>query len=141
MAQLVIMMADVNSADVYKDVKLFKRGDVIEVADDDAVFSAFEQAHRPWRILKFPHVSVSEARALLSRELPVAPQLLSGVPDPMLQVRGFYLDVDMADLPVAMRIYLDDDTRDAPAYEVPGFVSLAAMKRQRPARADPFVIG
>lgn len=141
MAQLVVMAVDRTSSDVYVDVKVHKRGDVIDVLADDVVFSPNELSHPEWRILKFDGVSRSEASVFLSPELPTAPPALSHLPDPMLQVRGFYLDLDAATLPAAMKAYLADATRAVGVYTVPASVNMAALKRKRLPRPDPFVIG
>ena len=141
MAELLVrVVSKVNPADPFKDVKLTKRGDVIAVQPDGWGWGREELRHPDWRIFRWPSVSVSEASVFLSPELPTEPQL-PGAEDPMLQRRGFHIDVDLGSLPKALRDYVGDASRERPYFDVPATVTIAMVKKKRPRRGNPNVIG
>lgn len=142
MAELLVRVVDkTNPSDAQKDAKLSKRGDVIMVVEDGYAWTGMELTLTAWRIFRWPSITVSEASVFLTSELPTAPPAFASMPDPMLQRRGFYLDIDLPALPAAMRAYVADSKRIQPWFDVPASVKPAQMKRQRPKRADPTVIG
>ena len=143
MAELLIrVVSKTNAADPYRDAKLAKRGDVICVQADGWSWSEMEKTNPDWRILKWPSVSVSEASLLLTPELPTAAKVSGDMPDdPMLQLRGFHLDIDAATMPKALRTYLADATRKQPFVIMPSQITVAALKRQKAKRSNPAVIG
>lgn len=134
---LVRVVSKANLVDVYTDVKLTKRGDVIMVVPDGYSWASMELTFPEWRIFRWPAVSVSEGGALLTPELPVESQLLEFAADPMLQRRGFMLNLDDPKLPLALRTFLAEDTRAAPWFDVPNNFGMAQMKIARPRRPDP----
>lgn len=139
MAELLVrVVSKLNPDDVYKDVKLSKRGDVIMVVPDGWGWSIEERTNPDWRIFKWPSESVVNASTLLTPELP---QVQTTVPDPMLQRRGFYLNIDKPSLPNALKNYLNDNTRAQWFFQVPANITIADIKLQRPKRTDPNVIG
>lgn len=143
MAELLVrVVSKVNPSDVYKDVKLTKRGDVIVAQPDGWGWSDMEKTNPDWRIFKWPSVTVSEASVFLSPELPIAPKASPDMPDdPMLQRRGFNIDVDLAALPASLRQYLSDMTRAQSSFDVPAQITISMVKRQKERRVDPAVIG
>ncbi|HCZ47705.1 MAG TPA: hypothetical protein DCZ11_01720 [Gammaproteobacteria bacterium] len=82
------------------------RGDVVTVRETPWPWTPAELSHPDWRILRLPNVSVA-ALGLLLR-----PQQ-----DETLRVtrkRGAKVDLDSLDVPVALRGWLLDDTRQQP---------------------------
>lgn len=140
MCELLVRVKDKVSPDPYRDVKLTKRGDVIVVMPDGWAWSSEERTNPDWRIFKWPSESIANASALLSPELPIG-QWPENAPDPMLQRRGFCLDVNFATLPQALKNYLADDSRAQAFFNVPAQVTIAALKMKRAKRPDPNVIG
>lgn len=142
MAELLIRVVDKTHADPMKDVKLTKRGDVICVQEDNWPWSEAEKTNPDWRIFKWPSSTVSALNVFLTPELSTEPKTSEDMPDdPMLQIRGFSLDVDLAGLPKALRDFVADNTRAQPFFTVPASVTVAAVKRQKAKRANPAVIG
>ncbi len=118
MCEIIVQTVDlVCPENAHIDVKLLKRGDVIEVCDDGWQWTDTEINHPNWRLLKFPGVSKEEVTLLLYPEIDVKPWGVIGE-NPMLQIRGFYLDLDM---------HPQDD--------------IHAMTKRREPRDDPSVIG
>lgn len=116
MAELLIQAVDTSDKfDVYKDVKLYKRGDVITVQENGWAWGMSEISNPNWIILHFPKTTVDEAQTLLSEEFATEYYPLGS--NPMLQIRGFYLDLD------------------AP------ITTIKDMTRKRLPRKDPNVIG
>lgn len=139
MCELLVRVIDkTNPVDVYKDVKLTKRGDVVVVMPDGWGWSSEEKTNPDWRIFKWPSETMTNASALLTPELPT---VQTTIEDPMLQRRGFNLNVDYAGLPQALKNYLADDSRTQPFFNVPAQITIASIKRQKARRVDPNVIG
>lgn len=142
MAELLIrVVSKVNLDDIYKDVKLTKRGDVIVAQPDGWLWGSEELRNPDWRILKWPSISVADAQPLLSEEIPDAPWPIPGQKDPMLQRRGFYLDVDSVVIPNALRNYINDASRTEPFFVINNEITLIALKIKKAKRIDPHVIG
>jgi hypothetical protein len=117
MAQLLIrVVSKENPFDTYKDVKLTKRGDVIMAVEDDHVWGAIELTHPDWRILRCPNMTMAQARAQ-------------------------HLDVDHPGIPVAVRAYLADRRRTSPDYTMPNWFKLYSIRKVRPRRIDPTILG
>jgi hypothetical protein len=131
MAELLVRVVSKSSADPAQDAKLTKRGDVIIVVPDGWGWSDIERSDPQWRIFKWPSVSESEASALLTPELPVSE---ADVDNPLLQRRGFNLNLDAAILPAALKAYLADDTRAQAFFAVPSQVTLASIKQKKARR-------
>lgn len=87
------------------------RGDVIETLPDDHQFSPRELTNPEWRFLRVPLVR-AEGDALQSPELNPAHTKL------MTWRRLRKLDLDSPSIPVALKAFLDDDTRKAPVMDV-----------------------
>lgn len=142
MAELLVrVVSKTNEDDHYKDVKLLKRGDVVVVLADDWPWTVIERQNPEWRILKWPNISIEAAERLLLPEIPEEPPVLPELPDPSLQARRFYLNLDDPWLPLDMQVYLADDTRVNPFYVMPEHITMADIKLTRPRRPDPAVIG
>lgn len=140
MAELLLRVADKTSADPFKDAKLTKRGDVIVALPDGWNWTEEEQRNPAWRILKWPALSLSAASVFLSPELDTEPAQL-GIENPMLQRRGFGLDLDAKSLPPAFAAWLADDTRAAPFFTVPAGITVTTLRKKKQARTNPNVIG
>ena len=138
---LVRVRSKVNPTDPYLDVQLTKRGDVIVVAPDGHAWGRMELTLPEYRIFRWPSLSESAASVFVSPEISTSPQLLPGVSDPMLQRRGFSLDVDLPSLPAALRKFLADDSRAQPYFNVPDSIKVSTLKKQKKARSDPATFG
>jgi hypothetical protein len=97
-----------------------QRGDVVVIKPDNHVWGNCEQSDPQFRILNIPGMSVSDASYLLSPEAAISP-----APDPWLQYRGFYLDLDHLTMKQAL----------------PEGIPLKTLVRQRPRLVNPTVIG
>ena len=111
MAQLLIRIRDRISGDPLRDAADWKRGDVIAVYQDDQAHGGDLAGHPDFRILVIPELSLEEAKALLSEQVPGPGD--ARLPRPR---RGFTFDMDDARLPVDLRRYLDDDGRARPSF-------------------------
>jgi hypothetical protein len=131
MAELLVRVFSKSSTDPAQDAKLTKRGDVIVVVPDGWGWSDIECTNPHWRIFKWPSVTESEASALLTPELPISE---ADVDNPLLQRRGFNLNLDAAILPAALKAYLADDSRVQPFFNVPAQVTLASIKAKKARR-------
>jgi hypothetical protein len=141
MAQLLIrVVSKENPFDTYKDVKLTKRGDVIMAVEDDHVWGAIELTHPDWRILRCPNMTMAQAQSLLAPEQEEA-ALMPELRDPMAQARAQHLDVDHPGIPVAVRAYLADRRRTSPDYTMPNWFKLYSIRKVRPRRIDPTILG
>jgi hypothetical protein len=139
MAELLVrVVSKLNPDDVYKDVKLTKRGDVIMVVPDGWGWSIEEKTNPDWRIVKWPSETVVNASTLLTPELP---EVETTIPDPMLQRRGFYLNLDKAGLPQALKNFINDNTRAQWFFSIPANITIADLKTKHVHRTDPNVIG
>ena len=139
MAEFLVLIASrVDAADPYKDVKLHKRGDVIEIVPDGWVWSAAEKTNPNWRIVKWPGVLVADVTDFMQPELDNRTVKMGS--DPMLQIRGFNLNIDIATLPVAVKAFIADSTRAQRSITVPAQITVAALKAKKAKRPDPNVI-
>lgn len=131
MAELLVRVVSKSSADPAQDAKLTKRGDVIVVAPDGWGWSTIELTAPHWRIFKWSSVTESEASALLTPELPVSEV---DIDNPLLQRRGFNLNIDAAILPSALKAYIADDSRAQPFFTISAQVTLASIKTKKARR-------
>jgi hypothetical protein len=137
MPELLVRWRSKHSDDLYRDVQLTKRGDVIEACEDGHDWTPAELTNPDWRILKVPGLTWNEANALKSSE--------DGDPttNKMLQRRGFYIDVSSLTLPQSFIDWVRDDTRAAPTFTI-GPAALATLRslvvRKQPV-SDPAIIG
>ncbi len=139
---LVQVRSGTNPDNIYSDVKLFKRGDVIVSMTPDWPWSHEEQTSPSFRILKMSDEHPDDGESLITGELNDIPQMLQDDENPMLQVRGFYLDLDVPGIPAKLAAYLADDSRKNPYFVVTATMfTIAQWKRQRPKVRDPRVIG
>lgn len=135
MAELLVRVRDKTSPDIYKDVRLTKRGDVIVVMPDGWTWGSGELTNPDWRILKLPNVSVEEASAMLGGELPIDPQ----APSRTLQRRAFSFDLD--NLPQSVAGFIADDTRKTPALTVNlTLAQFRGLKKRKEAKQDPAIL-
>jgi len=110
MADLLIRIRDKESSgDAFTDELQFKRGDVIDVKESPGIWG--EELRNPdWRILRLTNVSAADVIELL-REERAADQTL-------MRKRKARLNIDSAALPLAVRTWLQDDTRQSPILTV-----------------------
>lgn len=114
MCELLIQKENKNDfGNVYNDCKLPKRGDVIVAMPDGWEWSDTETLI--FELRKFPGISVSHAEPLLSGE--ISPTMSLTIANPMLQFRGFYLDLDVE------------------------MATIEEMTQKRSSRQDPTTIG
>lgn len=131
MCQIVVFIRDkTNPDDVYKDARLYKAGDVIEVVPDKWNWGREDLANPDWRIVSIPDLGEEEARQFLGPELNVS----AVGPAKMLRRRAFKLDLSI--LPAD---FLADDARKL-SLELTRLDVLGA-KTAKPALTDPAVIG
>lgn len=102
---IVFKVTDSPHTDPNMYVQRYQRGDVIQILPDKHVFSERELTNRAWRIVKIADLTRSEAEALTSPE-----------PDEdELHVRNWRrirrLNLDHAAIPVAIKAFIDDDSR------------------------------
>jgi hypothetical protein len=117
MCKAVVMVVDKIGADPYVDARSFKRGDVVDVVEDDHVFGKEEANHPQWRIFSFPGVSASEMRGFMAHE----PETDPSNPSAVLQLRAFGLDLTK----------LKDDA---------SFAAIMAARIRKPPLVDPNVL-
>lgn len=109
-----------------------QRGDVIVAMPDGHAWGNYERESAQFRLLRFSHTPLSWAMPLLSPESATAPG-----PDPMLQYRGFCLDLAHP----ALAACLDDTGRNTPVFDIPATLCLSTLVRQRDRLNNPTVIG
>lgn len=91
MAELLVMNVDrVNPDDIYKDAKLYKRGDVVVVCPDGWPWSETERTGPDFAIVKIPGMKVEEALDFLEPEKDADPSS----PSKTLQRRAVKVDLD-----------------------------------------------
>lgn len=135
MAELLVRVRDKTSPDLYKDVRLTKRGDVIVVMPDGWTWGSGELTNPDWRIVKLPNVSLDEAEAMTAGELPADPK----VPSRTLQRRAFSFDLD--NLPQSVAAFIADDTRASPALTVNlTLAQFRGLKKRKEAKQDPAIL-
>jgi hypothetical protein len=141
MAELLVRVVDkANPDDLYKDVKLTKRGDVIVTAEDGWQWGIEELKNPAWRIIKLPGVKVADVSFLTDAEPDPRPvETRVGAAPPTLQRRRHKFDVDSALLPVGIRNAIADDSRRVPAIAIPPRFDVATVVSRKPAVQDPDV--
>lgn len=127
--ELLIRVADKISDDIYRNVKLTKRGHVIAVMPDGHDWGARELDNPDWRIIRITGIGAAEARALVAEE----PGLEV---NRMRQCRAFKLDLDDVRLPEDARAFIADDSRKIPVFTVSLSALRTVRKRLEPV-ADP----
>lgn len=154
MPEILLRVADkINHGDFYKNLKCTKRGDVIVVREDGWVWGKDELALPFWRIIKFPFSDPADhdqikghLEALLSTEMATDPSAELMGPRSILQIRGFYLNLDHNLIGPDLRAYLLDDSRREPWFTISGAFGevrsfIEALKTKRPPVADPAILG
>ena len=135
MAEFLIRVVDkTNPTDFYKNLKLSKRGYVIDVRDNGWPWQG-ELSEPYWRIVRHSGISVSEGSALLTQEIADGPNVQAR----HLQLRGFKLNLD-ASFPPAIRNFIDDNTRAVPILDITSLVTVTqfrALKIVVPKVVDP----
>jgi hypothetical protein len=134
---LVVISGTDHPSDFYKNCALPKRGDVIDVKEDGAIWGKKELSDPRWRVFRIPGMPIEEARQWTARE-----QAQSPVKGKTLQYRAFKFDIDaaiLADVDFAAFV----DGKDANVvYEVKAPLAIIrAAKVARPKIQDPAVIG
>jgi hypothetical protein len=137
MAQLLFTVASMTSPDIYKDVGLHKRGDVIAVMPDKHVWSAKELSNPDWRIVHIPGVPVAVFEDLLMQETPNGPGTLHLT----RQLRGRRLDVSDISIPAGVRDWLTDDTRAEPVRTIAARAIIDAINKAVDPVPDPAELG
>ena len=139
MAELLIFAQDQIGADVYKDTKRYKRGDVVVVCEDGWNWGIEEMNNPLFRIIAIPGMSVSEASQFLAPELDTDPQN----PSKMLKRRAFKLDVDALGKDVTD--WFNDEKRAQPIAKAADVgiakADLLAVKVEKAKTIDPALIG
>lgn len=134
MAEFLIRVVDKTSPDFYKNLKLSKRGYVIDVRENGWPWAA-ELVLPFWRIVRHSGISVSEGSALLTQEIADGPNVQAR----HLQLRGFKLNLD-ATFPTAIRNFINDNTRAIPILDITSLVTVTqfrALKIVVPKVVDP----
>jgi hypothetical protein len=139
MAELLVFAQDQIGADIYKDSKRYKRGDVVVVCEDGWNWGTEELKNPLFRIIAIPGMSVSEASQFIAPEVDIDPRN----PSLTLKRRAFKLDVDA--LGKEVTDWFADEKRAQPiakADEV-GLTkqALIAVKVEKARTIDPAVIG
>lgn len=89
MCELLVRTVDKsNPDDIYLDVKLTKRGDVIVIREDGWPWSEAERTSPFWKIFKMPGIKASDLSAFIAEE-PGDPKF-----NQTLQRRAFKFDLD-----------------------------------------------
>ena len=131
MAELLIRIRSKTSPDIYKDVRLTKRGDVIVVRPDGHDWGTEELTNPDWRIVRCPALTVAEAEAMLVEE--PGDQLTNR----MLLRRWFFYD--LSQLSAQIQALLDPD---GPRTDIELNLNTArSLKTQKTSIPDPNVIG
>lgn len=141
MAELLFQVIDkTNLSNVWLDVKLHKRGDVLDVRPDGWGWSNIERSNPAWRILCWRQLSEEDAHQFLQPEMPKEPPVPGAPADPMLQARRYYLNLDDARLPELMKSWILDDSRADPTFNVPDSITVALLRLSRAQRVDPTIV-
>lgn len=107
MAELLIRVKDKrNQDDPIADRLCTKRGDVIVVCADGHPWSERERTSVDWRILMLPGIDPAYLADLVRPE--IEDVQTAGVP-PTRTVRARMYALDLEALPLAVRVWLDDD--------------------------------
>lgn len=120
MAELLVKTYDQINSDPYLDVGCDKRGFVITVQEDGYQWGEGEKSSGEFIVLKVPGVPADDFHSLLVPEF----SLQQAVPNRMLQIRGFRID---------LTAWIANPPRD--------FVSAMLYKLALPPKPDPNVIG
>lgn len=139
MAELLIRVVDrTDPVDPYKDVKLSKRGDVVAILTDGWPWSQEEQSNPQWRILRCKE-AVQDCTFLLDPEDDT--RTVKVGEDPMLQRRGYHLDIDHDILQGMLKEYFEDDERVFAWADMPQGIDLFDVCVKKPKLPDPNVLG
>lgn len=143
MAEVLLRVVDVTSPDIYKDVRLLKRGMVVEIMPDGWNWSHAERTAPYWRIIALPGVPVDTVRYLTRTE---HSQVLNDDPSryeeesryPMRRCRAWRFNLDK--LTGQARNTLNAQRSGNGVITVQKSVIDAVLERL-PALTDPGVIG
>lgn len=140
MAELLVRTISKTSDNIYDDVKLTKRGDVIVVMEDGHEWSPTELKAPFWQIIKVPGVKSDYFAALLVEELKEGVQPDPAVPN-TLQRRAFKLDLD--NLPNAEKFAVTQGDERAVAAVVfdHQLIDLHEVKVRKAQIEDPNIFG
>lgn len=92
MCELLVRIKDKVDTDIYVDVGLPKRGDVITIQEDGWGWSAAELKNPEWQIIKYPGVSVESLMDFITPEVDRNPDVSKR--SKMLQRRTVKIDLD-----------------------------------------------
>lgn len=95
MAKIIVAVNDKINEDFYLNCGCFKRGDVIEILDDDIDEGIMVRNNPDWRIIYLPQHTKEQLEILRWSEQPTDP---FNIPK-TLQYRGAKFDIDNPDLP------------------------------------------
>jgi hypothetical protein len=123
------------NTDFYLDIKLPKRGQVIDVQQDGWQWSERELTNPDWRIVRVSIPRI-EAEALKSPEPKASPDHDTR----LLRKRGFRLNVDFASLPQGVKNFLLDDVRSTPIGSITTTRLREIVTAESPV-SDPRIIG
>jgi hypothetical protein len=139
MAELLVFAQDQIGADIYKDTKRYKRGDVVVVCEDGWNWGIEELKNPLFRIISIPGMSVSEASQFLAPEVDTDPLN----PSKTLKRRAFKLDVDA--LGKGVTDWFADEKRSVEKVQAADVglskADLIAVKVEKGKTTDPAIIG
>lgn len=120
MCEILIRVVDkINNIDPVLNSQLAKRGSVIVIADDDWLWTPMEKTKTAWRILKFPGVSVDDAKAAIALQVAGNSSDQSGT-----------LTLNPDEMAPDLVLYLADNTRADWAYTLPGVIPVSEFVTQ-----------
>lgn len=142
MAELLVFAKDrVNETDFYKNLRLYKRGDVVVVCPDGWPWGKEELTSPLFRIVSIPSMTVSEASQFVAPEVDTDPLN----PSKTLKRRQFKIDLSNASIAASLKQWLADDTRAVPIVKPSDFgitkAAFNALKVDKGVTPDPAIIG
>jgi len=123
---------DLSSGDVYVTSKLPNRGDVIDVCEDNHLWSDRELIDARFVIFKAPFLDIALANTYLAPE--TNGHNLDDGPPPVpntLQYRARYMNLDLDGLPADLAAYIADNTRASAWFTLSDMTVIDAMLTTR----------
>lgn len=139
MAEILVFAVDRVSDDVYQNAKLFKRGDVLHVAQDGWSWGVDELNSHEFRVISLPKLSVKDLQPFLSPEIPTTPMPINATVADLnntLQLRGQKFNLDDPSLPISLK-----DTSRVLPITTHDIADITPLKITKPVIADPAIIG
>lgn len=116
MAEICIMVEDVEGASPSHTLALMKRGDVVDVLPDGFDWGDAALASPRFRMIALPNVSLAAARAFLAPEAYVSQD--DAATGRVLRPRGLRFRLTGSGLPASFAAWLANDARPVPILRI-----------------------